>query len=266
MPARWPNRAGMITPRVIHTVTQGEATLQAMALTVRQQPAAPELERLAHELDESAPREILRWALDTYRPRITLACSFGGASGMVLLDMVMDLDPSVPVFYLDTRLLFPETYDLAARAAQRYGIAPRAIQPALTVTQQAAAHGDALWAREPDRCCALRKVAPQREALRGFDAWITGLRRDQSSTRQATPVLQWDHTFGLAKVNPLARWDERAVWRYIADHAVPYNPLHDLGYPSIGCTHCTRPVAAGADPRAGRWTGFAKTECGLHTP
>ncbi len=236
-----------------------------MTMPARTLPAEHDLARAARDLEGSPPDDILRWALDTYRPRITLACSFGGVSGMVLLDMVMALDASVPVFYLDTGFLFPETYALAERAAARYGISPRPLRPALTPLQQAAAHGDALWTRDPDRCCALRKVAPQREALCGMDAWITGLRRDQAATRRATPVVQWDSKFGLDKVNPLVGWDERAVWRYVADHDVPYNPLHDQGYPSVGCTHCTRPVAAGEDPRAGRWADFAKTECGLHT-
>ena len=236
-----------------------------MTRPARTLPAEHDLARAARDLEGSPPDDVLRWALDTYHPRVTLACSFGGVSGMVLLDMVMALDVSVPVFYLDTGFLFPETYDLVERAAARYGIRPRPLRPALTPLQQAATHGNALWARDPDHCCALRKVAPQREALRGMDAWITGLRRDQAATRRATPVVQWDSKFGLAKVNPLVGWDERAVWRYVADHDVPYNPLHDRGYPSLGCTHCTRPVAAGEDLRAGRWSGFAKVECGLHT-
>jgi phosphoadenosine phosphosulfate reductase len=228
-------------------------------------PTLQDLGRLAHELEAASPQDILAWALDTYKPRITLACSFGGPSGMVLLDMVMQLDPFTQVFYLDTGLLFPETYALAAEAQRRYGITLRAVRPGLTLAQQSTQFGDALWARDPDRCCELRKVIPQREAMKGYDAWITGLRRDQASTRRGIAVVEWDSKFGLAKVNPLAAWDERDVWRYIDAHKVPYNPLHDRGYPSIGCTHCTRPVAAGEDLRAGRWSGFEKLECGLHT-
>lgn len=224
-----------------------------------------ELECVARELDGITPQEILGWALEEYRPRITLACSFGGPSGMVLLDMAMRLDATIPVFYLDTGLLFPQTYALVEEVSRRYRITPRAVSPALPVARQAALYGDELWARDPDRCCALRKVTPQREMLRDFDAWITGLRRDQAPTRRATPVVGWDAKFGLAKVSPLAHWSEREVWRYIADHDIPYNALHDQGYPSIGCTHCTRPIAAHEDPRAGRWSGFAKVECGLHT-
>ena len=229
-------------------------------------PPRDELAEVAEELEGCLPQDILRWALATYAPRITLACSFGGPSGMALLDMVLRLDPSIPVFYLDTGLLFPETYALVEEITTRYGITPRAVRPSLSVTQQAKHHGDALWARDPDRCCELRKVTPQRKALVGFDAWITGLRRDQSSTRRAAPIVQWDAKFGLTKIFPLADWTERDVWRYLADHDIPSNRLHASGYPSIGCIPCTRPVAAGEDLRAGRWSGFAKTECGLHAP
>jgi phosphoadenosine phosphosulfate reductase len=211
-----------------------------------------------------SPQEILTWAIDTYRPHLILACSFGGPSGMALLDMTMRLAPDTPVFYLDTGFLFPETYRLAETAAARYGVTPIAVRPALGVYEQAAQYGEALWTRDPDRCCELRKVLPQREVLKGFDAWISGLRRDQAETRRTTPVVQWDQKFGLVKINPLATWDEQSIWRYITAHDVPYNPLHDQGYPSIGCTHCTRPVVPGEDARAGRWSGFTKTECGLH--
>ncbi|HLV99982.1 MAG TPA: phosphoadenylyl-sulfate reductase [Ktedonobacterales bacterium] len=230
------------------------------------QPRSDDLDQLAQDLEERSPQEILAWAIDTYRPRITLACSFGGPTGMVLLDMVMQIAPDTPLFYLETGFLFPETHQLIEEAQRKYGISPQAVQTQLTVAQQAAEYGEALWERDPDRCCELRKVIPQRELLKGFDAWITGLRRDQASTRKATPVVAWDNKFGLAKIAPLARWDERAVWRYIYEHDVPYNQLHDQGYPSIGCTNCTRAVAPGEDPRAGRWSGFTKTECGLHTP
>ena len=229
-------------------------------------PSRDDLAEIGEELEGSLPQDILRWALATYAPRITLACSFGGPSGMALLDMALRLDPSIPVFYLDTGLLFPETYALVAEVSAHYGITPRAVRPGISVAQQAKRHGDALWERDPDRCCELRKVRPQQRALKGFDAWITGLRRDQSSTRRVTPVVQWDAKFGLAKISPLAEWTEREVWQYLSAHHVPYNQLHASGYPSIGCVPCTRPIAAGEDPRAGRWSGFAKTECGLHTP
>ncbi len=217
-------------------------------------------------LEGKEPQEILRWAARAYQPGLALACSFGGPSGMVLLDMMMAIDPSVEVFYIDTDFLFPETYRLRDIAAAKYGFAPVGYMSLLTPSQQAAKHGDALWARDPDACCAVRKVEPNRRALAGKTAWISGIRRDQSPTRADTDILQWDEKFDLVKVNPLAAWSESQVWSYILDHDVPYNELHDKSYPSIGCTHCTKPVAVGEDPRSGRWQGFDKVECGLHAP
>lgn len=237
-----------------------------MTLSTSPFSAAASVAFSAKELEGSSPQDILVWALTTYGARLTLACSFGGASGMVLLDMAMKLDADIPVFYLDTGFLFPETYESVRVAERHYGFTARAVRAELSPAEQAAQHGEALWERDPDRCCALRKVEAQRAYLDDFDAWITGLRRDQGGARGATPVVQWDHGAGLTKVNPLVSWDERAVWTYIAKNNVPYNALLDRGYPSIGCTHCTRPVAAGEDPRAGRWSGFNKTECGLHAP
>jgi phosphoadenosine phosphosulfate reductase len=223
-----------------------------------------DLQAEAERLEGRPAEEILRWALEHYGTQMALACSFGGPTGMVLLDMMMALEPRVPVFYLDTGLLFTETYALVAEVERRYEVSPIAVRPALSVSDQATLHSDGLWGRDPDRCCAIRKVAPQREFLRDYAAWITGLRRDQASTRRATPVVSWDAQFGLAKIAPLATWSDRDVWTYIVAHDVPYNDLHDRGYPSIGCTHCTRPVMAGEDVRAGRWSGTTKIECGLH--
>jgi phosphoadenosine phosphosulfate reductase len=185
---------------------------------------------------------------------------------MVLLDMMMRIDQGVEVFYLDTDFLFPETYRLRDIAAEKYGFQPAGYMSLLTPDEQARRHGPALWERDPDACCAIRKVEPNRRALEGKRAWISGLRRDQSSTRAQIDIVEWDEKFGLVKLNPLAAWTESQVWKYVLDEGVPYNELHDRGYPSIGCTHCTRPVAAGDDPRSGRWQGFDKTECGLHVP
>jgi phosphoadenosine phosphosulfate reductase len=199
---------------------------------------------------------VLDWATHIYRGRIVLASSFGGPSGMVLVDLLARSGHDVPVYYIDTDLLFPETYALIERVTERYGIRPIAVKTELTLERQAELHGEALWARDPDRCCALRKVAPQRAFLAGFGAWITGLRREQAATRGELPFIGWDeHSGGIVKINPLADW---------SDGDVPYNALHDRGFPSIGCVPCTRAVAPGEDPRAGRWDGFAKTECGLH--
>ena len=203
-------------------------------------------------------------ALSQYAGKIALACSFGGPAGMVLLDMIAKRDVSVPVYFLDTGLLFAETYALVDRVRERYGIEPIAVRPELTVPQQNARYGEALWARDPDACCNLRKVVPQRQFLETFDAWITGIRRDQSASRRNVDVVSRNGKTGLAKIAPLAEWTSKDIWSYVVAHDVPYNPLNDRGYPSLGCTHCTRAVAPGEDPRAGRWPGTEKLECGLH--
>lgn len=210
-------------------------------------------------------RRILEWSISVYRERIALACSFGGPAGMVLVDLLHDIDPSVPVYYLDTGLLFPQTYALVERVRRRYGITLLAVEPELSVGAQAAQYGEALWERDPDLCCDLRKVRPQHAFLSNYAAWITGLRRDQSGTRRELEVVESDpHSRDRIKINPLAAWSEAECWDYIRANDVPYNPLHDAAFPSIGCVPCTRSVLAGEDARAGRWSGFAKTECGLH--
>jgi len=209
---------------------------------------------------------VLDAALARYRGKIALACSFGGPAGMVLLDLVVARDPSVPVYFLDTGLLFEETYALARRVQERYGIEPIAVRPELSVAQQQSRYGEALWARDPDACCALRKVEPQRAFLANFDAWITGIRRDQSASRTNAQVVSRDGSAGgIAKIAPLADWTSSDVWSYVLARDVPYNPLNDRGYPSLGCTHCTRAIAPGEDARAGRWSGTDKLECGLHS-
>lgn len=209
--------------------------------------------------------EVLRAALERHSERIVLACSFGGPTGMALLDLVMRLDRSVPVFYLDTGLLFEETYALVDRVRIRYEIEPVAVRPELSVAEQGLRFGEALWARDPDACCSLRKVEPQRDYLAPYTAWITGLRRDQASTRRDVAFAEGDAARpGLEKIAPLADWSEGDVWSYVLENDVPYNALNDQGYPSVGCTHCTRAIHAGEDTRAGRWSGSAKVECGLH--
>jgi phosphoadenosine phosphosulfate reductase len=223
-----------------------------------------ELTEISARLEAAAPEAALLWADQEFAPDVALACSFGGPSGMVLVDMAARLGLRVEVFYLDTDLLFPETYALRDEVSRRYGITPVAYRSRLSLDEQAAVHGDALWLSEPDHCCALRKVEPNERALDGKRAWISGIRRDQSSTRRSVPIVEWDETFGLVKLNPLATWTEADIWDYIRRHDVPYNALHDDGYPSIGCMPCTRRVNPGEDMRAGRWSGFEKTECGIH--
>lgn len=221
----------------------------------------------ARQWEGASPQEILAWANETFGSKLTLACSFGGVSGIALLDMAVKISRDIPVFYLDTGFLFPETESLKDAAMRRYGIVPLAIRPCQTPAEQEREHGPELWKRDPNLCCYLRKVEPNRRALAGKDAWIAGLRRDQSETRSKLSAVSWDDTFGLYKIAPLHAWTEEDVWTYIADNGVPVNALHAQGYPSIGCTHCTRAVADGeSDLRAGRWAGTEKTECGLHFP
>jgi len=223
---------------------------------------ASELIEAADQLEHLPPEQILAWASQRY-PRVSFATGFG-AEGGVLIDMVARHGLAIDLFTLDTGLLFPETYALWRRLEERYAVTIRAVRPAQTVDEQAAAHGDRLWARDPDRCCALRKVAPLADVLRGYDAWITAIRRDQTPTRAAARHVEWDAKNGLVKVNPLLRWSADAVWGYVKAHDVPYNALYDASYGSIGCAPCTTPVGPGEDPRAGRWRTREKNECGLH--
>jgi phosphoadenosine phosphosulfate reductase len=185
---------------------------------------------------------------------------------MVLLDLAMRIEPrpELNVFVLDTGVLFPETYAVIERIERRYGIAIERVHPDQSIAEQALAHGDELWARDPDACCDLRKVQPLAHHLREYDAWLTAVRRDQSSSRSAIRVRTWDDREQVVKVAPLADWTEDDVWAYVQERDVPVNTLLFDGYPSIGCTHCTRRVAANEDARAGRWSGFAKLECGIH--
>lgn len=225
--------------------------------------AVDELDRLNAFFRLRSPEALLEWAADRFGEELVLTCSFSGASGMVLLDMLARLGRGTPVIFLDTDLLFPETYALATEAARRYGLMIEHRRAVLTLEEQSRREGPQLYRRDPDRCCGIRKVAPLAEALAPYRAWISGIRRDQSKMRAETPLLQWNSQHQLLKLNPLAFWNERQVWSYIYAHDVPYNPLLDQGYPSVGCVPCTRRAGAD-DPRAGRWAGFAKTECGIH--
>ena len=223
-----------------------------------------DLERLNQEFEGRAAEEILQWAYETFHPSLKLACSFGGATGMVLMDIAHKIEPDLKVFYIDTDFLFPETYALKDEVERRYGIRTEGIKSRWTPEGQAREFGEGLWQKDPDLCCQLRKVEPNHRVLENTLAWISGLRRDQSGTRKQTPIVRWDQTFGLVKVNPLALWTEEQVWAYVEEHDIPFNPLLKEGYPSLGCTFCTRQVKPGEDLRAGRWSGFGKTECGLH--
>lgn len=222
-----------------------------------------EVTRLAEEFRSASPQEIIKASLK-YIPNITFASSFG-AEDMVLLDMLMQINKEASVFYIDMNCLFKETYELIDKAIAKYGIPNLfCVEPELTFAEQAEKYGDELWLRDPDLCTNLRKVQPLIKTLAKFDGWITGIRRDQTPMRAHAETFAMDTKFGLIKVNPLAYWTSEQVWEYIKKNNVLYNPLHDQGYPSIGCSRCTKPVKPGDDPRSGRWPGFDKTECGLH--
>ncbi len=210
-----------------------------------------------------SPQQVLGWAFEKFGSEVAIASAFG-AEGMVLIDMASRLRKNFRAFTLDTEFLFPETYALIDRLEQRYEIKVERIFSLQSPEEQERTHGKALWARDPDQCCNLRKVEPLRRKLGELQAWITSIRRDQTSFRQQAGKIEWDEKFGLVKLNPIADWTSPQVWRYLIDHGVPYNPLHDRNYPSIGCTHCTRAIQPGEDIRAGRWSGSEKTECGLH--
>lgn len=219
--------------------------------------------QLEQKLEHTGPGRVLAWGWRTFGHRMVLGTGFG-SSGMVLIHLLDKLGYGVPVFYLDTHLLFPETYKLRREVERRFKLEFTRVSTDLSLESQAEIHGDKLWERDPDRCCHLRKVLPLRDYLADKRAWITGLRRGQHAGRRGTPVVTWDRAHGVVKINPLAGWSDEDVWDYIEAHKLPYNPLHDEGYPSIGCIPCTRPVEQGEGARAGRWSGTGKTECGIH--
>jgi phosphoadenosine phosphosulfate reductase len=221
--------------------------------------------RASQMLEHSGPGEVLEWAFNQFGDRVTIATGFG-AEGISLIDIAVAINPRADVFFLDTGFLFPETYDLKRRLQDRYGIQIRSVSTSLSPEKQQELYGPRLWESDPDLCCRLRKLEPLRIALDGYDAWVAAIRRDQSPARASAQVVEWDAKWNLVKVNPLVLWSRADVWRYIVRNDLPYNPLHDRGYPSIGCTHCTQPVAQGEHERAGRWRGANKTECGLHGP
>jgi len=216
----------------------------------------------AEELEHASAEEVIAFAIETF-PNITFACSFG-AEDVVLVDMIQKISPSTDIFYLDTDFHFKETYETRDRMAERYGLEFVRVSPLITPEEQAAQHGEALWSVNPTECCNIRKVEPLTRILSQYEAWITGIRRDQAPTRANSKKIEYDTKFGLVKFNPIASWASEDVWNYIRANDIIYNPLHDQNYPSIGCEYCTRQVMPGEDPRAGRWSGHEKTECGLH--
>ena len=223
---------------------------------------------LAEAFDRDAPpQRIVAEMLDRCPTGVVMTTSFG-MEGCALIDMVAGLGQPLTVVYLDTGFLFPETYRLRDRMVERYPqLRFENRGTTLSPEEQAARFGPELWRRDPNTCCRLRKVEPMRAALAGASVWITALTRSQSRARAGIELVQWDRQYQLLKVNPLVHWDRRGIWEYIRSHGVPYNELHERGYPTLGCTHCTLPVP-GSSPasysREGRWSGTTKIECGLH--
>ncbi len=219
-----------------------------------------ELPALARALEGRSPAEILATVAPRYPGAIALACSFG-AEDCALVDVVGRARLPVEIFTLDTGFLFAETYALWKQLEDRYGVRIRAAKVELPPLDRSQPPP---WEQDPDACCAARKVEPLRRTLAGLEAWVTGIRRDQTPDRANAQVVEWDGRFGLVKVNPLAAWTAADVAAHLSRFDVPTNPLHARGYLSIGCEPCTTPVKSGEDPRAGRWRGREKTECGLH--
>lgn len=209
------------------------------------------------------PQQILRWAVSTFGSQLTMATAFG-AEGCCLIHMLAEIDPHVALFNLDTGYQFPETLALREQIQRRYGVEIQLVRPEMPVPEYEAEHGGPLYRIRPDQCCHDRKIVPLKRKLVGYRAWISAIRRDQTPDRARAATVAWDKKFALVKINPLLNWTKVDVWNFVTKNDVPYNPLHDQGYPSIGCQPCTAPVGVGADDRAGRWAGSGKKECGLH--
>ena len=224
-----------------------------------------ELASHSERLESATPHQIIAWAVEKYFPKLTMATAFG-PEGCAIIHMLAEIQPKTYVFNLDSGYQFKETLELRDRIAARYGIEVDLRQPETTVAEYEAVHGGPLYKSNPDQCCRDRKVKVLREAVVGWSAWMSGIRRDQGTgDRAGIAIVGWDQKFGLVKISPLANWTKKDVWKLITEQNIPYNPLHDQGYASIGCWPCTRAVMFGEDERAGRWSGTAKKECGLHT-
>lgn len=225
-------------------------------------------EALLNELNNSYEGEdvatVLKWTLRSFGSEAAISTGFG-ASGIVLMHQLSLVKPGAEVFYLDTDLLFDETIDLIARLQKRLSVQFVRVTAAYTLEEQEQRFGPSLWESRPDQCCHIRKVVPLKRHLTNKRAWVTAIRRDQSASREHTPVFQYDPALEVLKICPLAGWTEQEIWTYIHLNELPYNTLHDRNYPSIGCRPCTRPVSEGNTLRAGRWSGTNKTECGIHT-
>lgn len=222
-----------------------------------------------HELnahfEERKPDDVLKWGFDNFGKDMVIGTGFG-SSGVLLTHRIVTLKLPITVFYLDTNLLFSETYQLRDKLEERFGLEFLRVSTSLSVEEQNEKHGNELWKKNPDKCCYIRKVLPLQKYLADKKAWVTGVRRSQANTRKQTKILEWDPVNRVVKINPLAKWTNEEVWDYIHEHDLPYNPLHDHGYPTIGCIPCTEPPEPEEDERSGRWKNLEKTECGIHLP
>lgn len=223
------------------------------------------LDDLNERFENSSPEEILRWGHQQFGKDMVLGTGFG-SSGVLLIHKLFKQQLPVTVFYLDTHLLFSETYTLRDKIEERFNMNIVRVSTNLSVDEQAEKHGDKLWKSDPDKCCYIRKVLPLKKYLKDKKAWVTGVRRSQGDTRKQTRIFEWDPVNEVIKINPLANWTNDEVWDYIHTYELPYNPLHDHGYPSIGCIPCTQPAETTEEERAGRWKNLEKTECGIHLP
>lgn len=224
-----------------------------------------ELAEASQRLETATPEEIIAWGAERFGSGLTMATAFG-PEGCLILAILAKVAPSTYVFNLDTGYQFQATLDLRDRIAEKYGIEVEMLQPELTVPEYEAKHGGPLYVTNSNQCCFDRKIKVLHRGLAGRTAWMSGIRRDQSNDRAQSDIVGWDKKFNLVKISPLANSTKKDIWSRIVKEDIPYNPMHDQGYPSIGCWPCTRAVMEGeTDERAGRWSGTGKTECGLHS-
>lgn len=222
-----------------------------------------EVNLLAEHFETRRVEDVLEWSAARYSPKLVMTSNFG-VEGVVLLDHLMRVSPETPVVYLNTGFQFTETDEVKNRLRDRYKFQLIEARSVLSVEEQAKIYGERLYETNSDLCCRIRKIEPLQRALAGFDGWLAALRRDQSATRAAIKIVEWNERHQLAKIHPLAKWTRSDVWSYIVKHDLPYNRLYDDGYTSVGCQPCTRQVGAGEHERSGRWAGSLKQECGIH--
>jgi phosphoadenosine phosphosulfate reductase len=229
-------------------------------------PGPQDLWEVNEYFEGAPPQEVLEWAVETYSGGLALSASFGGSEGMALIDMISKITDEVTILTIDTGFLFRETIEFREEVMRRYRLPLEVLRPELSEKEQVKRYGKRMRTCTPDLCCRVRKIEPLERALKGYEAWMTGIRREQTPQRANTRVVTWEERYRVAKIAPFAFAEQEWVHRYVAEHDVPVNPLFKRGYKSIGCEPQTRPVAPEEDARAGRWSGLDTTECGLHWP